>query len=441
MRKFWSSLFLNKIIYKAAAAIVAVLLLGYSLAYLYYIGMILIALFIFALLADLLYLYVKIDIQGKRLHTAKLSLGTSNTIGLKFEINTNREFRFRLIDELPAQLQIRDFNINGTIQNDLTLEYTITPNTRGIYSFGKTHMFIRSKWGWFERRYSFDNEEDVLVYPNTLQLKKYALKTRGTSANQLGLKKVRKVGLSFEFDQISNYVEGDDVRHINWKASGRHQSLMINRYQEEKAQNVYVVLDKGRQMQSPFDGLRLVDYAVNSSVVMSHVALNKGDRIGLISFSGSIESAIKADNKSGMKMRLLEALYRLNPDHFEPDFEELYFQIKRMAPTRSLVMLYTNFESEHSLRRALPWLKMIQKNHLLVVIQFENTELNKFALEKAENFIDVLEKSIAGKLYLEKKYLNNILKKAGILSLLTTPKDLTIDALNKYTELKARGAI
>jgi uncharacterized protein (DUF58 family) len=87
-----------------------------------------------------------------------------------------------------------------------------------------------------------------------------------------------------EFEQIKEYVSGDDIRTLNWKASARKGGLMINNFMEEKSQQVYCIIDKGRLMKMPFDGLTLLDYAINTCLVLSNVCLRKQDRVGVITF-------------------------------------------------------------------------------------------------------------------------------------------------------------
>jgi len=82
-----------------------------------------------------------------------------------------------------------------------------------------------------------------------------------------------------EFEQIKEYVQGDDIRTLNWKATAKRNSLMVNQFQDEKSQSVYMLIDKGRVMRMPFNGMSLLDYALNATLVLSNVILkNKTKR-------------------------------------------------------------------------------------------------------------------------------------------------------------------
>jgi uncharacterized protein (DUF58 family) len=222
-------------------------------------------------------------------------------------------------------------------------------------------------------------------------------------------------------------------------ATAKKNSLMVNQFQDEKSQPVYSIIDKGRVMKMPFDALSLLDYAINATLVMSNVVLKKQDKAGMFSFSKKVENMVVAERRTSQMSLILENLYNVNTDFFESDYGRLYASIKQHITHRSLLLLYTNFETLDGLHRQLPYLKAIAKNHLLVVVFFKNTELTTMIQDKTETIQQVYDKVIAEKFAFEKRLIVNELKKYGIYSILTTPKNLTIDTINKYLEIKARG--
>lgn len=244
-----------------------------------------------------------------------------------------------------------------------------------------------------------------------------------------------------EFEQIKDYILGDDLRTINWKATAKKNTLMVNQFQDEKSQPIYSVIDKGRVMKMPFEGLSLLDYAINATLVISSIALKKHDKAGMLSFSKKVENVVVAQRRSSQMHLILESLYNIKTDYFESDFSRLYANIKRNITQRSLILLYTNFETIDSLNRQLSYLKAIAKNHLIVVIFFKNTELNSIVNEKAQTIQQVYDKVIAEKFAFEKRLIVQELKKYGIYSILTTPENLTINTINKYLEIKSRGLL
>jgi len=281
----------------------------------------------------------------------------------------------------------------------------------------------------------------VPTYPSFMQLRKYNLVAISNNLHQYGIKKIRRIGHTMEFEQIKDYVLGDDLRTINWKATAKKSQLMVNQFQDEKSQPVYSVIDKGRVMKMPFDGLMLLDYAINAALVISNVALKKHDKAGIIAFSKKLENIVVAEKRTSQMNLILEALYNVETDFHESDFGRLYADIKRNITQRGLMLLYTNFETLDGLHRQIPYLKGIAKNHLLVVIFFKNTELERIINNPAETVQQAYDKVIAEKFAFEKRLIVNELQKYGIQSILTTPENLTIDTINKYLEIKARGLL
>jgi len=338
---------------------------------------------------------------------------------------------------------VRDFSIEKKLAASSVseLKYTLRPTERGEYTFGKLNIYVMSILGLVSRRFFFDDETMVPTYPAYLQLKKYDLLAISNNLTMYGIKKIRRIGHTMEFEQIKEYVQGDDLRTINWKATAKRNHLMVNQYQDEKSQPVYSVIDKGRVMKMPFNGLSLLDYAINATLVMSNVILKKQDKAGMFAFSKKVENMVVAEKRSAQMNMILESLYNVNTDFFESDYGRLYADIKRNIKHRSLILLYTNFETLDALNRQLPYLKGIAKSHLLVVVFFKNTELDELINEDITTIEEAYDKVIAEKFSFQKRLIVNELKKYGIYSILTTPENLTIDAINKYLEMKARGMV
>lgn len=352
----------------------------------------------------------------------------------KFPIHTN------LVDEIPPQFQKRDLKLPMDLSpgNQVIKSYELRPTERGEYTFGKTNTLSTTILKLITRRQVFGEPQMVKVYPSFLNLYKYELAAISQNLRMSGQKRMRRIGQSTEFDHIKEYVLGDDPRHINWKASARKTDLMVNHYIDEKSQPIYSVIDKGRPMKMPFEGMTLLDYSVNASLVLSNVAIKKGDRAGLITFQHKPQTFIPAQKRNLQINYLLETLYNQETQFNEHDFATLYWYIQQKVKQRSLLLMYTNFESIYALERQLPYLKLINKHHLLLLIFFKNTELDKVMDESTNATIDVYNKSIAKQISNEKQNIQSVLTHNGILSLYTSPEHLNTNVINKYIEIKTK---
>ena len=394
-------------------------------------------------LLDVVALYKGSGIIANRLLPDKFSNSDENPVSVTLKNNYKFKIDVAVVDELPIQFQKRDFNKNITVQpnSNKSFEYLVKPVDRGEYHFGHLNCYVSTKLNLIKRRFTFNNEQMVKVYPSFIQMRQYDFLAIDNRLALTGLKKVRRIGHTMEFEQIKEYVTGDDVRTINWKATAKQAQLMVNQFQDEKSQPVYSVIDTSRVMKMPFEGLKLLDYAINSSLAFSNVALKKNDKVGLLTFSNVLSDFVKALSKKTHLSLVLERLYNVNTKFLDSDFGLLYAHIKRKITQRSLLLLYTNFEHITALQRQLPYLKAIAKQHVLVVIFFENTELKELINQDATSIGDVYHKTIASQFASDKVLMQKELQKHGIQSVLTPPQDLTVNTINKYLEIKARGIL
>ncbi len=395
-------------------------------------------------IVDVLFIFnIKNAILAQRILPDKLSNGDENPIKIDVKNNYTFKIRAKIIDEIPFQFQKRDFMIIKDIPSgkNVFFQYILEPKERGEYHFGSLNVFVSSPLSFVSKRFQFQKEASLPSYPSFIHLRKYELMALQNEFLLGGIKKIRKLGHTMEFEQIKEYVQGDDIRTINWKATSKQNKLMVNQYQDEKSQRIFMLIDKGRTMKMPFKGLSLLDYSINASMALSHIILKKGDRAGMMTFSKKTENKVAADNKSGQLRKISEALYNVQTNFFESDFNRLYQDVKFNINQRSLILLFTNFETLDAVNRQMKYLRGIAKNHLLVVVFFKNSELQELIHKNPENMQEIYDEIIAEKFEFEKKLIIQELKKYGIYTVYTLPENLTIEAINKYLEIKARGIL
>jgi len=399
--------------------------------------------FLAAMVDYLLIFNQKDGILAQRILPEKLSNGDENSVKIDVKNNYGFKINVRIIDEIPFQFQKRDFMIKKEIKSgkNTYFQYTLEPKERGEYHFGSLNIYAVSPLGFVSKRFRFQKDANLPSYPSFIHLRKYELMALQSEFLLGGIKKIRKLGHTMEFEQIKEYVPGDDIRTINWKATSKTNRLMVNQFQDEKAQRIFMLIDKGRTMKMPFKGLSLLDYSINATMALSHIILKKGDRAGMMTFSKKTENKIAAENKSSQLKKISEALYNINTNFFESDFNRLYQDVKYSINQRSLILLFTNFETLDGLNRQLKYLRGIAKNHLLVVVFFKNAELQTLIHKNPESMQEIYDEIIAEKFEFEKKLIIQELRKYGIYTVYTLPENLNIDVINKYLEIKARGIL
>jgi len=382
-------------------------------------------------------------ISVSRVVPERMSNGDSNAIVLHISSAYLFPTLLQIIEELPEQLQARGntFELKVEGQAKLNRKYTLKPVRRGTYQFGFCQLYISTRLGLVHRRIASANPQEVKVYPSFTQLRQYQILAHAASEAESGTKKMRKIGHSLEFEQIKEYVSGDDIRSINWKATARKGSLMVNHFVDERSQQVYALIDKGRLMKMPFNNMTLLDYAINATLVLCNVSLYRQDKFGLYHFSNEPGQLLPAQRNPLQLNLVLESLYRIETAFLESDYEKLYLQVRAQIKHRSLLVLFTQFESMGGMKRQLGYLQQLSRHHLLLVVFFENTELTAVAQAEVNSVEEIYTKTIAEKFVYEKKLIVKELLRHGILSLLTPPDKLTIQLINKYLELKSKQAI
>lgn len=440
---FFKNLYLPYEFFIGLLGIAIIFVLGFVWPPFFIIGQATMALFLaLAGLEFVILQFRKNPIAGLRSVMNPLSVGDDNKVKIIITNNYNFSVRAIVYDNPPNQIQLRNLHFKAILGAGESREfaYVIHPNERGEYKFYDIYVYCSTLTHLVQRKATVEQKQVVPAYPSIIQMKKYELKVFAKTA-VTGIKKIRRLGHNNEFEQIKNYVQGDDFRTVNWKATSRRNELMVNQYQDEREQQVYAIIDKSRSMRMPFNELTLLDYAINSTLAFANICIRKGDKAGLMTFSDKLGSKLHAERSKNQLSKIMEVLYHQKTRFLEANFEMLYHGIRNHIKGRSLIMLYTNIESDYALKRILPLLRRINQLHVLVVIFFENTEVEKASLMEPKHVRDIYFKTFAEKYTMDKKKIALELRKNGIQTVLTNPEDLTIDSINKYLELKARGVI
>ena len=434
-------MFLPARFYYAAMVVIVVLASGQLWSPLFNVGAALLVLLALLLVVDIALLWTRRGITASRHCSSRFSNGDENPVSLQVENNYPFAVKLNIIDEIPHIFQRRDVNFSLRLKarENGTVDYTLRPTKRGVYGFGHIRAFASSPIGLVQRRFTCDEPTDVAVYPSYLMLNQYEFLAISNNLTEMGIKRIRRVGNNTEFEQIKSYVQGDDYRHINWKASARTHNLMVNVYTDERSQQIINVIDKGRIMQQAFAGMTILDYAINASLVLSYVALHRDDKAGVITFADKFSDFVKPDRGPAQMNDILECLYHQTTDFAESDYSTLVVNTNHLVGRRSLLILYTNFFDYNGMLRQLPYLRQLNSRHRLLVVFFIDEERRDFINQQPHSIREYYEHSIAAKIDHEQTLIINTLRQFGINSLLTSPQNLSVNVINRYLEMKSRG--
>lgn len=433
-------MFLTKRFYLLIVLTAILMALGIVWSPMLIVGQVALVALTMAVVLDALNLYMRVKLSAQRECPERFSNGDDNQVTLHIKNSSSQQIGVTVIDELPPDFQKRDFKIKELIAPKKTIKttYNLRPTHRGEYHFGNIIVYATSRIGLVQRRFTCGEPTMAKVYPSYVMLRKFELLAMSNNLTEIGIKRIRRAGNNTDFEQIKDYVQGDEYRRINWKASARRTHLMVNVYQDERSQQIFNLIDKGRLMQQAFKGMTLLDYAINASLVLSYVAIHRQDKAGLVTFADKFDSFVKAESNTLQMKRIMDSLYNQQTTFGESDYSMLCPNINKLVGKRSLLILYTNFTDFGALRRQLPYLRMLNRRHRLLVVFFDDPELHEFATSPQKSEVEYFEHVIAEKMIYDRRLIVSTLRQNGIYSLLTTPDHLSVNVINKYIEMKTR---
>ncbi|MDR1762529.1 MAG: DUF58 domain-containing protein [Dysgonamonadaceae bacterium] len=437
-------MFLTKRFYIAGLAIIALLMTGFVFPAAFEAGKIGAALLLLLTATECILLWMKGKAcDAERYCAPRFSNGDDNEVRLVVENYLPFAVRAEIIDEIPVIFQRRDvlFKCKIPLGGKEIIKYNLRPVVRGEYGFGLILLYVSTEIGLASRRIKCSKPAYIAVYPSYVMLNKYEFMAIHNNLTEMGIKRIRRIGQNTEFESIKEYISGDDYRSINWKASARRHFPMVNVYQDERSQQIYSIIDKGRIMQSAFRGMTLLDYAINASLALSYVAIRKDDKAGLATFAEDFETFIPASKQTGQMQRILDSLYQQQTTFGESDYSALCVHINKHISKRSLLVVYTNFDTVAGVSRQLEYLRQLAQKHAVLTVFFEDVEMKSFADSPQTTTEGYYRQVVASKFLYDKQLVALKLRQYGVYTLLTEPANLSVNLINKYLEMKARGRI
>lgn len=421
-----------------------VLVAGFLWPFFFYVGYVLAGILAVALMLNILFLYgYKGTVVATRQCAQRLSIGDDNKVTVHLQNTFNRNFTVLVYDEAPFSFQFRNSKLLTKVKAKSTAQvsYFVRPVRRGSYVFHNINTYISTFPHLVLRRFKEVGTNRVKVYPSFLFLKNEQLLSIPNRDRLWGTNTIRRKGQSKEFEQIREYVVGDDIRSVNWKATARRHNLMVNENREEQSQNIYALIDKGRGMQHTFNSLSLLDHSLNSALQLSYLALQHADNAGLLTFEKEVGSFVAASRSMAQINKFMSIMYDEVSSFRQSDYFNLYEFCKQKIQKRSLLVIYTTFDSLNSVRRQLPYLKRMAISHVVLVTFFIDKDLEKIALQQPTDTLGYVTQMVAEKFSFEQKLVVEELRRYGIYSLLTSPEKLSANVINQYLQFKAHHVI
>jgi uncharacterized protein (DUF58 family) len=391
------------------------------------------------------------DFRLARENESKLSLGADNRVSVvvrRLGSSATGGVRghaveFVVRDEPPYDYVINEMFLPGQVGpgETMTVSYTVKPLRRGDYRFGACNLRWRGVLGLIMRQHKYPLEAPVKVYPNLLEVRKYELLARRDQLFEIGLKNARRLGEGTEFERLRDYERDDDYRRINWAATARLHKPITTDYQPERSQSVIVMLDAGRLMTAPLGPLSKLDYAINTTLLLAYVAVQRGDRVGLLTFADTVTGYFEPDKGRRQFLALLEALYKVQPQQVEADYMKASAFLSTHRSKRSLVVLFTDIIDKQQASAMVSGFGRLAPRHLPLAVTMADNEVLKMAAQQPTHPQQMYEQVVARGLLDDRAAALDALQRRGAMTIDVPADKLTLAVVNKYLELKARGRL
>ncbi|MCU0721298.1 MAG: DUF58 domain-containing protein, partial [Pirellula sp.] len=368
------------------------------------------------------------------------SLGGTQNVEIVVENRNSSGQRLEIRDGMPPNITATPDSQKCYVasQQRLELSYTLKPNKRGSFPFEYVFLRLVSLFGFWFQEIKRPLPATLSVYPDMKQLAEYAVLARTNRLSLIGVRKTRKLGQDNNFERLRDYTQDDNYKHIDWRSTARRNKLTVKQFQTDQSQRVVFLLDCGRLMTSEYRGLSLLDYALNSILMLSYVALQQKDSVGLLCFSDRIESYVPIHGGPSQMNRILHAGFDRFPSLRQTNFDQAFLHLSKHCRKRSLVVLVTSIIDDVTAAQITGYLSNLSGRHLPLLCLLRDRAVFDYA-DNPDLDPQVLYRSAAAAQMLTWRHqVIQRMHQAGVLQVDAFPDELTSPLVNEYLTVKAK---
>jgi uncharacterized protein (DUF58 family) len=382
-------------------------------------------------------------LTATRLLSRPLSLGVKQAVHLDLENPAAAGLRVEVADHAPSGLSPAPRVVAGTFDDGgrMRADYEVRPPHRGAYRFGRVDVRWRRRRGFWVRQAAVDLAETVAVYPNVLAVREYELRLRRGMMVLTGFRRAKPPGATTAFSGLRDYVRGDELRRISWKASARADRPVTTVVEAERGQQAVIVVDCARLMTAPAGELTKLDHAVNAALLLAWVAQSQGDRVGLLTFSDGVRSYLSPQRGTAQVSRISQALYDVPAEYSEPDFGEALGFLAARLNRRSLVTILTDVLDPEASSDLVDHVLRLSARHLVLVVAMSDPEVLAARDSPIDSSRDAYRWAAAEELLAARRRSFEILRRGGVLGLDVPAGELSPRLVERYLELKERALL
>ncbi len=367
------------------------------------------------------------------------AVGRPNPVSLRVKNRSNRSLVVELNDDLFPHADATGLPARFDLAPGarVVVRYSGRPTRRGAYALGDHFVRYGARGAFARRQERVAAFDEINVYPDVVAVRTYDQWARQDRADRL-TGSLRMRGGESEFERLRLYARDDEFRHIDWKATARNRELMVRQYQTETQQSVLVVLDCARTMRGEAEGLSFLDHALNATLMLSHVALQRGDQVGLFTFDDQPRKFVAAASGRATERKIIQSIYALEPELTEADYTAAFTFLKSRARKRSLVVVFTQVLDASAAKRLSALMRGLLPRHLPLCVLLRDRDIDTLATAPMTHPRDAYVRAAAAEAIAWREQLVRDMKNAGVLVLDVHPDQMTPQVVRRYAEIKTR---
>ena len=345
----------------------------------------------------------------------------------------------RIHDDKNPHMTELDFPHEGRLlAGKNVISYRLQVQQRGNHALERVYITALSPLGLVRKVLRIPCLTELRVYPDLKAVSRYVLLARKSHLGLIGIRRAARAGGDNDFERLREYQRDDEFKHIDWKASARNDKLIVRTYQMSQNQTVIFLLDCGRMMTAEIEGRSMLDYALNSVLLLARVALDQGDRVGLMAFDSGVLRYTAPAHGPGHHRRLVRAGYDLFASHEESNFDMAFQHLNAVCRKRSLVCLITNVIDQMNAEMMHSYLGAIAGRHLPFAVLLQYRDVAKLLEAPPQDMETLYTQAAAADFLLWRRQVIQKLKNRGVLTLEAFPDKLDANLINEYLWIKAR---
>jgi uncharacterized protein (DUF58 family) len=383
------------------------------------------------------------DVEVCREMPLALSVGERADICLRVRNRSEKTLVVQVADGCPVQLQPLAERLSVTLSahEEQTIRYQVCPAERGVHSFCELHLWLRTPAGLAERSVLVDLGGEARVHPNLREIGRYQMRARRDLLRLGGARRTRVLARQGDFERLRDFVTGDDVRHLDWKATARLHRPITRIFQAERSQTLLILVDGTRLMAGRAGELTKMDYAVNAALMLAHVGLSRGDRVGVAVFDQGLRNYLPPRSGHAQFSRVLNLLFDQQATRSFPRYREAARQLVRDNRRRSLLVWITDLVDGEQGQELVSALRSLRRRHLSLVVALTDPALAELAQHVPANPRDLFAVTAATEVLSDRDALVGRLCAEGAEIVSRVPDRIGPALVEQYLDIKQRGRL